>query len=68
MLVGEMFPSADGKMEVSTVANSVKGNWFLNIEHKSMKVYTWETAEKYTVQVLDSNTIVVIKRDKPTID
>ena len=67
MLAGEMFPSADGKLEVSTVANRVITGMG-GFAHETIKVYTWGTEEKYTVEVLSNNTIVVIKRDKPTID
>jgi hypothetical protein len=66
-LVATMFPSADGKMSVSTVANPVITGMD-GFAHKSFKIYTWETREKYTVEVLGNNTIIIAKRDKPMID
>jgi hypothetical protein len=67
-LIGELFPSANGKMELSTVANSgIPG--MDQLAHKSFKVYTWETKDKYTkVHILGNNTIFIIKREKPKID
>jgi len=67
VLAEKMFPSNNGKMEVSTVSNAVIPGMD-GYAHKSMKVYEWETEQKYTLQVLHNNTIVIIQRDRLTID
>jgi hypothetical protein len=66
-LIARMFPSADAKMRVSSEPNAVIRG-MNGLTSYSFKVYSWETNERYIVQVLGNNTIAVTKRDRPRID
>jgi hypothetical protein len=67
LLVHELLPSIDGKMKTATSGNPSWNSW-ASPTHKSMRVYSWETRKKYTVEVLCNNTIVISKRELPKLD